>query len=391
MKSGLGEWASWLCLRRRCRTWSTRPPGGSNASIVRVVSAKQIEFRPRRVLLASAAVLLALTVWALTVGSSIPDEFIYDDGEEVTGDLALYDRIVDRVNAGENYYTVAVDEQLAGNYPTSPPTAIRLPTMTYLMVAFGSWTPNLMRILLIGAAILMMVRFEKFAPSKIEWWAAVLLGAAAIGLYAHPLAAQLHEAWAVILMMWAALMHRPDRYWPSVILGFAAVCFRELAGPFLVIMGLLAWRRDRRESLTWFASALIFLAGYAVHWVLASNATAASVDRPSQGWISWGGWPHVVDTFKFSSIVRTLPLWVSAILVMLALLGWLALRNAYATTALTVTLGFMALFMVAGRPNTAYWGHLYVAFLLPGLAFAPRAALMLVRGLPRDREKAGPN
>lgn len=346
------------------------------ASIVLNMPLETPTLNSRRRVVAAAAVLLALTMWALVSGSSIPDELIHFKGDDTTGDLALYERIIERVEDGEGYYLAAVDEQFGRNYPTSPPTAIRLPTMSYLNIFLGSLAPFLLPMLVLLAVVMTMIRLEKFAPSRVEWYFSILLAAAFLGIYAHGSALFLQEAWAMIFMALAILWHRPGRYRTAVVLGFLAACFRELSGPFLVIMGLLAWRRDRRESLTWFAAAAVYLALYSIHWLLASQAAAGTSHRASPGWVTFGGWPYVVDTARFSSAARTLPFWISAVLVALALLGWILIRTEYGTKVLAVTLGFMAVFMIAGRPNTAYWGHLYVALLLPGLAFAPRAVAL---------------
>ncbi len=52
-------------------------------------------------------------------------------------DLVLYERIAERVAAGDNYYVAAVQEQRAGDYPVRPGIAVRLPTLALLAASLG--------------------------------------------------------------------------------------------------------------------------------------------------------------------------------------------------------------------------------------------------------------
>ena len=47
-------------------------------------------------------------------------------------DLALYDRAIERIRHGENYYQFIVAEQRLAHYPVRPGLAVRLPTLAYL-------------------------------------------------------------------------------------------------------------------------------------------------------------------------------------------------------------------------------------------------------------------
>ncbi|MBA4161004.1 MAG: hypothetical protein C0515_02725, partial [Novosphingobium sp.] len=52
-------------------------------------------------------------------------------------DLALYDRVIQRIGKGEDYYAVAAEEHRKANYPLRPGVAVRLPTLAYLSVWLG--------------------------------------------------------------------------------------------------------------------------------------------------------------------------------------------------------------------------------------------------------------
>lgn len=326
-------------------------------------------------------VLLALTVltlWALAVGTSVTDATTPapQDGQ---GDLALYERIADRVVGGDSYYAAAVEEQAADDYPTSPPPAIRLPTTTFVSVVLGGSAVWVFRALLVGVALAALFKLENVARTRFEWIGSALLAAVGLTLFADPRAVLFADAWAVCLVALSLAVHRADRWWPSVLLGVAAVSFRELAGPYLVLMGLLAWRRRRSEALCWWLGAALFLMAYSAHWTLARDAAAQIARVDSDGWWGWGGWPYVVDTFRSSSVFSVAPYWLAALGLAGAIAGWFAAQGDYRLRVLVTSLGFMALFTVAGRPNTAYWGLLYAPVLVPGLAFLPRFVLLLCR------------
>ncbi|WP_313405130.1 hypothetical protein [Aeromicrobium sp.] len=332
----------------------------------------------RRVLALTTLVLSLLSLWALAVGSSIPAPIVDLEASASLSDESLYDVVIERVKTGESYYRAAADAQADAGYPTSPPPTIRLPTTTWLVALLGDWAPWVLRGLIIMTALVAMVRFERLAPTRAEWLVSTLALAAGIGVFAHPRAVVLSEAWVACLLALSLLLHRPGRYRLSVALGFVAVCFRELAVPYLVVMAFLAWRRDRRESWAWAVALLVFSVFYAIHWVLGSRAAAGQTSVKSPSWLEFGGWPYVVDTFGFSSVLRPLPyeVWVAALA--LALLGWAGMAGHYRDRVLVLAVGFMAIFLFVGRPDTAYWGRLYFAWVIPGLAFAPRAVKDLV-------------
>ncbi len=334
----------------------------------------------RRFVALVTVALVVLSAWAIVAGSGIPRVIVDLDAGAARSDESLYERTAERVAEGEYYYAVAVDEQAAAHYPTSPPPAIRLPTTTVTVAALGDAAPWALRGLLVLTAIVAMLRFERIAPTRIEWLLSTLLLAGSIGMLAHPRAALLAEAWAIALILLSLLLHRPGRYVPSVLLGLMALCFRELAVPFLLVMAACAWRRDRKESFAWLSAVATFAVLYAAHWAAAARAARDIASVESPGWLWFGGWPHVVDTFSFSSLLRTLPYEVSVVVLPLSILGWLVVRGDYRNHVLALSAVFMAIFLFAGRPDTAYWGRLYVPLLFPGLAFAPRAIAILVRG-----------
>src|SRR3546814_15162477 len=48
-----------------------------------------------------------------------------------------------------------------------------------------------------------------------------------------------HEGWAALLIALSLALYRKDRWWPSVVLALLALMIRELALPFVLLLGVL--------------------------------------------------------------------------------------------------------------------------------------------------------
>ena len=297
-------------------------------------------------------------------------------------DTALYEAIITRVQHGENYYEAAAIEQRERGYALRPAMAMREPTLSYAAAAVGGIKPLRVVKLLFGiAAVLVMVlTLERLSRGRVMWWAAAGLTAGSAAALFAPRYVVLHESWAALFIMVSLLVRREGRSAvPSVICGLLAVAVRELAFPFMVVMALLAWFEGRRrEFWQWVVAGGIFLMGYSVHYGLVLSHTTVA-DTVSQGWLAAGGWPFALGTIRESSPLSTVPFWVTAVVVPLALLGWASLRGPFATRVFVVIASFLVIFMVIGRPENWYWGVMYVPLVGAGLAFAPSALWVLAK------------
>ena len=293
------------------------------------------------------------------------------------GDVALYRETAAQVASGANYYTTVIGLQLQHGYPTAPFMAVRLPALTYVEAALGQAGITIALVALAVVALLaMLVRIETAGVARAEWWGALVLLAANLALCAVGPVAWFHEAWAGALIV-VAIAVRTDRLsWPSVALGFAAVCFRELALPFLIVMVVLSWPR-RREALAWSGAIAAFAAVYGLH---AFAVQAAQPPNPilSTGWVQFGGWPFILASVRLSSVLAVAPAVITAVAVPLALFGWVFAARSLRAAPLTC-IAFIACFMVVGRGDNAYWGLLYSTPLLAGMAFAPRGLVASFR------------
>lgn len=330
--------------------------------------------RSARVLL---AVLLGLLGWGLAVAAqpSGPAPARASEGEY--SDVDLYREMATGVAGGAPYYPTAVTAAHTHGYATAPPVAIRLPTLTWLQAALGETGATvLLTGLGVAALVAVLVRLDRAGIGVVERTAALLLLGANLALSALGPVAWFHEAWAGTLLLLALALHTDRRWWPSVLLGLAAVGIRELALPFLLVMAVLAWPR-RREVLAWLGAVAVSTAGYVAHWT-AVLAAQPAVPALYPNAFRFGGWSFILGTVGTGSVLAAAPLAVTAVAVPLALFGWLFAGSWRRPVAVTLAT-FTGAFLVVGRPDNVYWGLLYAPLLLTGAAFCVRGLVTTVR------------
>jgi hypothetical protein len=303
------------------------------------------------------------------------------------GDVALYQAVVARIQAGEAYYPAAAAELEARGYPLRPFPNFRLPTLAvFLGSPVGDVAGIALFVLVATAAVLAWLRrLFPGIPRPIAIAVPLLTGAACLLPGAAPIAPLVvfHELWASILILLSLGLWRPERWWPSVLLGLAALLVRELALPYLVVMGALAWWDGRRrEALAWAGAVAVFAI------VLAGHAHLATLHAPGPGrvstWLALGGWPFVLATSAWALPLLALPTPAHLVLVPLAFLGLAGWRGALGLRAGLVVAAYAGAFLVVGRPDNHYWGMLYAQLLIPGLLMAaPALRDLLARALPR--------
>ena len=89
-----------------------------------------------------------------------------------------------------------------------------------------------------------------------------------------------------------------------------------------------------------------------------------------------------MNAFLFS-----LPAWVSAIYLPLALLGLIGWRGRAATRITVTASAYLAAFAIVGLPFNDYWGLLCAPLLPFGLVWAPAAIQDLSRAILRTTPK----
>ncbi len=325
-----------------------------------------------------------LVVWGIVAGAVVP-AWAVDTGSTDHRDVGLYAEIARRVAAGGSYYQVALPLQQEWSFPTTPGATVREPLEAWTIALLGpSGARILLLVLLVGALISMMIRLERCAQNRFEWYGSMLLLVVAATAFVAPEAIYLHECWAVTFILLSLAVRTDRRWWTAVLFGLAAVLFRETALVYPAVMVVVALAQRRRaEVVGWLAGGAVWAAFYV--WHLAQVAAAQVPDpQAAQSWVAFGGWPFVVSSVRFGTALGLGPYWLAALLVPFALFGWIFARGQLGLRAGLTALAFSATFLVVGRGINLYWGLLYAAALLPGLAFAPRGVAATVRAI-RDR------
>jgi hypothetical protein len=192
-----------------------------------------------------------------------------------------------------------------------------------------------------------------------------------------------HEGWAALLIALSLALYRKERWWPSLLLALLAVMIRELALPFVLLMGALALLDRRwREFAAWSAVTVLFAIALWFHAHAVWSVTTIA-DPASPGWNAGGGWRFVVAAVQNSTMFNLAPGPVTQILVPFALLGWAAWSGPTGTRVFLWLAGFSTAMMLFGRPDNFYWAVMITPVLFVGLLFAPTALRDLIGSIRR--------
>lgn len=324
--------------------------------------------RDHRGALRLVAALATLTIFIALIGAGLFTNMNTTSSPvaDGSGDVALYNRIIEHVRGGESYYTAAIRELRNGNYPVRPFVAVRPPAHAMAMAALPDETMR--RLLLTGLAIITLAawawhwRGRDIAPAHYAF--ALIILATGVGPAFVPNAYPLHEVWAGLLIALSLAVRRPDAWLASVLVGTGAALLRELAAPYLLAMAVVALAEGhRKEAAAWFAGIAVFAAVLAVH-AFKVGALVTAADPVSPSWLQIGGWHFVLQTAQWNLLLQIAPNWLGAILVPLALLGLTASRGPLGRRLALIVAGYIAAFVFVGRDNNSYWG-LIIAPLWP--------------------------
>ena len=346
----------------------------------------------RLLLLALAAILVASALVPIRAGKSSAKPIGYlellDPNKPVEqkrkkqrdADLALYDRIIARIQSGEHYYDFVVAEQRAANYPVRPGLAVRLPTLAYLDAWLhlpGQIAASL--ILMLGVLLAWWRRLgQEPGGQRYRTIAAALLAiGASLGMTRHFFV--LHELWAGMLLALSFGLHRPGKWGWSLAAAALALAIREHSLPFVLLMGAMAfWRRDWKEGAAWLVLTAVFMALLAVHLTIVAAQTLPG-DPLSASWLELRGLSGWLSNVALSSNLRFLPHWIAGPAIVMMAFGWSGWRCNAGDFGALLFLGYGLAFMIAGRPDNYYWGAMIAPCMFIGLAFAPMAAKSLWR------------
>jgi hypothetical protein len=319
-----------------------------------------------------------------------------DAADRGPGDLALYRAKVRRIRAGESYYEAANAELRQRGYPTRSLFNWRTPLPLWLLGKAPH--PLCGRVLLGLLALVATCRSFAFVEREASLGQSIgcgllLLGAflpcVLDGLYVAP------ELWAAAFITLSLCAYDRERPLLGVLWGVTALFFRDLAGLYCLVMGLMALANRRwREVLAWFLGLLAYAAFFAWHAANVLPLIGADDIAHRGSWLQLGGLPFVLSTCQMNSLLLLLPQWVTAIYFTMALVGLAGWQSPTGQRIGLVVCTYLALLAAVGHPFNQYWGSLFAPLLCFGVARFPATLAELWRrtGLQdsRDRLKTCP-
>ncbi|MFM9828826.1 MAG: hypothetical protein ACKVOB_08800, partial [Sphingomonas sp.] len=179
-----------------------------------------------RALLGLVALLLAVSFTAIKSVDLSPGSAAAD-GPPPMSDVLLYQRIVQGVRAGGDYYTVAADAQRASGYPLRPFATMRLPTLATVQALLPDIvTTGLLYALAAAVVVAWWQRMGDVVRSFMARALVVaLLGCGTMVSLRYDLLA-FHEVWAGLLIALSLALWRPGRWVESVAIALCAMTLR---------------------------------------------------------------------------------------------------------------------------------------------------------------------
>lgn len=326
------------------------------------------------------ALFLAVTLFFVGVTLSPLRSGFADAPSRGPGDVALYRAEVDRMRAGETYYEAAADELPARGYPTHSVFNWRTPLPVWLVAKspsekFGN--------ALLGSAALVLIALslgwlaDEVGPKQALLGGLLLTGALMPCVLGDLML--MSELWSGVLIALSAACFGLKRPAAGVLAGVAALFFRELAAPYiLVCLAIAVQQRSRRELVQWSLGLLAYAAFYALH-IAQILPQRPGESATSPGWIQFGGAGFLISAAQMNAYLLLLPQWITAVYLACALLGcatWTSLAGQ--RVALTIAVYAVA-FSIAGNDFNQYWGSMIAPLLCLAACRAPGVLVELWR------------
>lgn len=284
-------------------------------------------------------------------------------------DSATYLQIVERIRAGAGYYTAAHQILLANNYGTASVFNWRTPAWAELLAHLPSlrWAQGLLAGLAMVSVLLIYRMVRHDGGPIIAAATFVALATNLVGLGASE-SVVFTEVSAGILILFSVSAYGNGSRILGAIAAIAALFIRELAGPYLLICMWLALREKQWKELKFLVVGLVIYAAYfAWHWIMVKQQLGEADRAYNAGWVQFGGLKFVLETAQFNGLFSIISLNWTALLLPIAMLGFIAWPNGTRSGLFVAT--YLVLFAVIGKPFNTYWGALFTPVLMLGPAW----------------------
>jgi len=287
-------------------------------------------------------------------------------------DLDLYRAEVARMRAGESYYQAAEAELTPRGYPTRSVFNWRTPLPVWLIAALPRLTAQAV---LVGLGLALVglgfgLVFDEDGKYAALVAALLLSGALSLCLLEKPVYSS--EVWCGILLALSAICLVRGRTAAGVAAGLAALFFRELAAPYVLLcVARGARRRNWREVAGWTGGLAAYAVFYGIHLTQVLPRIHETAVTQQGSWVQFGGLSFLISTVQMNGILLLMPQWVAALYLACAILG-AATWNSPAGRLIGFTLAlYIVAFGIVGYDYNLYWGSTIAPLLCLPAARAP--------------------
>ncbi|MBN9040176.1 MAG: hypothetical protein BGP05_20245 [Rhizobiales bacterium 62-47] len=285
------------------------------------------------------------------------------------GDSATYLRIVERMRGGAGYYSAAHQTLLADDYGTASVFNWRTPTWAELLAHLPSirWAQGLLAGLAMISVLLAYRMLRNDGGPLIAIGTVFALAINFVGLGVEE-SIVFTEVAAGTLILFSVCAYGNGWRNLGAIAAIVALFIRELVGPYVLICMWLALREKQWKELKLLGVGLAaYFAYFTWHWVMVMHQIGEADRAYSSGWLQFGGLGFVLETAQFNGLLSIVSLGWTALMLPIALLGFVAWPKGLRSGLFVVT--YLGLFAIIGKPFNTYWGALYTPVLMLGPAW----------------------
>jgi hypothetical protein len=334
--------------------------------------------RPALLILACAACFTALCLALAPRATLVPET--PDSGG--ASDMDIYRRVVRRVHGGEGYYEALGSELRANGRPTAAIVNWRTPLhlATLALAPSPAWPRIPLVALTAAVAAMALVIMNRLGMPILAMTQTLLLLGSLLLCFVEP-GLYFVEVWAGLMIVLSIEAYAFGWWKTGVAAGLLALFLRELALPYVLVSGFLAFRERRRpEMLAWSLGLGAYFVYFGVHAAMVSSRILPADISNSFGWLHFGGVRFLVLTSSMGALVA-LPPWVTALYLPAALLGLGGWKDPVAPRLLATVAAYLGTFALVGLPVNIYWGAMYAPLLAFGVAWSIPAIRDLVKAV----------
>jgi hypothetical protein len=330
---------------------------------------------------AFGVILLAAAALAACLAAAAPGAS--REPQASPADVPLYKRVVERLRGGEAYYEVLRSELPARRFATRSVFNWRTPLHLELIaqLADADRARGVLATLALAAVALSslaLVRTYGVALAPLQFALLVIPLSAAL----VPVGYLFSEMWAGVLIAISIACYSLHWRRTGLAAAFAGLFLRELALPYVGLCLIFSLcERRRAECWLWLAGAGAWVLYFALHYAaVVAHMPPTAEAIAGRSWLHFGGLHFLLITSRVG-LLLAFPLTVTAVYLLLAVLGVLAPTGPASTRLAATVAVYLLSFTVVGLPFNFYWGGVYCPLLALGATWALPACRDLLRAI----------